>query len=107
MLPVKQNIQEFYHPVKTAAESWFISQHNDRCFGTTCSDFSSKPLLMIAANTGLLGFVSIISSNAHKNPMRWILLLPHFAEKETETQKVKELCPRSHSQQAAKPQFKP
>ena len=35
---------------------------------------------MMAANTGLLGFVSIISSNAHKNPMRWILLLPHFAE---------------------------
>jgi len=78
MLPVKLNIQEFYHLVKTAAESWFISQHNDHCFGTTCSEFSSKPLLMITANTGLLGFVSIISFNAHKKPTKWILLLSPF-----------------------------
>ena len=94
MLSVKLNIQEFYHLVKTAAESWFISQHNDHCFGTTCSEFSSKPLLIIAANTGLLGFVSIISSNAHRNPTRWILLLSPFCRERNRDSEGQRILPK-------------
>lgn len=47
--------------------------------------------------------MSIISFNYHKNSLSQISLYPHFEKKETEAQKVKELRPRSHSQQAAKP----
>lgn len=82
-----------------------ISQHNDHCFGTKFSGFS-KPLITTVANKlCLLVHGPVLGALCPPAPLiltktllvRYDCYL-HFAEKQTEAQRIKEICSRSHSQ---------